>query len=137
MIGGNQDDFQEQPKDVEPHWEVPQLLDGEGHQHAAASQEKRARADKSHRVKEVAVGAELEPCRIRKGNIGGEKHQSKQRGNDNIKHLADGFCQTFRRLRYQAFWEFHRFFLQNSRQRYKKTIRNGKLQIVRIGQIGF
>ena len=137
MIGGNQDDFQEQPKDVEPHWEVPQLLDGEGHQHAAASQEKRARADKSHRVKEVAVGAELEPRGVGEGRVGGQKHQSEQCGDNHIERLPDGFCQAFRRLRYQSFWEFHRFFLQNSRQRYKKTIRNGKLQIVRIGQIGF
>ena len=83
------------------------LLDGEGHQHTAASQEESARPDEGERTQEEAARSHLEPSRVGEGRVGRQKHQCEQGRDNHIERLPDGFCQTFRRLRYQAFREFH------------------------------
>ena len=91
---------------------MPALSDDPIHQYTAQGQEQHTRTDKSGRDEEIVAFANLEPCCFRKRDVCGKKYQREQRGDDNIEHLADGFCQTFRRLCYQSFWKSHRYFVE-------------------------
>ena len=73
------------------------------HQDTAQCQKHHAGAYESGGDEEIVAFTHLEPCRFRERDVGGQKHQSEQRRDDDIKQLSDGFCQTFRRLRYQSF----------------------------------
>lgn len=94
----NQYDLQEQPQEVGPHRKMPQLFDAEGHQQAAARQEKGADTHKSHGSNKTAVGAQLEPRGVGKRSVGRQKHQSEQHGYDHVLCLAEGVGQAFRDL---------------------------------------
>ena len=86
---------------------MPAFSDDPVHQHSAQGQKQHARPDKRGCDEEIVAFAHLEPCRFRKRDIGRQKHQREQRRDGNIQHLPDGFRQTLRRLRYQAFWKSH------------------------------
>ena len=95
-------DLEKQPQEVEPEGEMPALSDDPVHQHAAQNQEHGACPYESRRDEEIVASSHLKPCRFREGDVCGEKHQCEQRRDDDIKHLADGFRQAFRRLGYQS-----------------------------------
>ena len=100
-------DFEEKPKKIEPKGKMSAFSDDPVHQQSAEYQEHGASAYKSGGDKEIMSSSHLEPCRFRERDVSRQKHQRKQRRDNHIKHLPDGFCQALRRLRYQAFWEFH------------------------------
>ena len=77
------------------------------HQHSTEYQEHSTRTHESGGDEEIVPSSHLEPCCFRKWNIGRQKHQRKQRRDDDIDDLTGRFCQALRRLRYQAFGEFH------------------------------
>ena len=83
------------------------LSDDPVHQYSAEDQKHRTCTHKSGGNEEIVSSSDLEPCRFRKRDVSCQKHQREQRRDNHIKYLPDGFCQALRRLRYQAFWEFH------------------------------
>ena len=91
---------------------MPTLSDDPVHQHTTQGQKQHPRPNKSGGNEEIAAFAYLKPSRFRKRDVSRQEHQCEQRGDDNIKHLADRFCQTLRRLCYQSFWKSHSFFLE-------------------------
>ena len=100
-------DFEEKPQEIEPKGEMSALSDDPIHQQSAEYQEHGASAYKSGGDEEIVSSSHLEPCRFRERDVSRQKHQREQRRDDDIEHLSDGFSQALRRLRYQAFWEFH------------------------------
>ena len=100
-------DFEEKPQEIEPKGEMSALSDDPIHQQSAEYQEHGASAYKSGGDEEIVSSSHLEPCRFRERDVCGQKHQRKQCRDDYVEHLPDGFSQALRRLRYQAFWEFH------------------------------
>ena len=105
----NDHDLEKKPKKVKPKGEMTALSDDPVHQDATQCQKHHARAYKCRSDEEIAAFAHLKPCRFRKRDVCGQKHQRKQGRDGDIKHLSDRFGQTLRRLRYQAF-ESHRWF---------------------------
>ena len=77
------------------------------HQHATEGQKHHAATDKRCRDEEIASASNLEPGCFRERDVGRQKHQRKQRRNDDVDDLTGVFSQTFRRLRYQAFRKSH------------------------------
>lgn len=100
-------DFEEKPQEIEPKGEMPAFSDDPIHQHSAEDQKHSACTYKSSSDKEIVSSTHLEPCSFRERDVCRQKHQRKQCRDDYIEHLPDGFSQALRRLRYQAFWEFH------------------------------
>ena len=86
---------------------MPALFDGPIHHHSAENQKHSASPDESGSDEEIMTTSHLKPSRFRKRDVCGQEHQGEQRRDNHIKHLPDGFCQALRRLRYQAFGEFH------------------------------
>ena len=91
---------------------MPTLSDDPVHQHTTQGQKQHPRPHKSGGNEEIAAFTYLEPSRFREGDVSRQEHQREERGDDNIEHLADRFCQTLRRLCYQSFWKSHSFFLE-------------------------
>ena len=86
---------------------MPALSDDPIHQHSAEYQKHSSCTYKSGGDEEIVSSSHLEPCCFRERDVSRQKHQREQRRDDDIEHLSDGFGQALRRLRYQAFWEFH------------------------------
>ena len=115
-------DFEEKPQEIEPKGEMPALSDDPVHQQSAEYQEHGASAYKSSSDEEIVSSSHLEPCRFRERDVSRQKHQREQRRDNDIEHLSDGFSQALRRLRYQAFWDFHRLFLKIRGKIRKKSL---------------
>lgn len=122
-------DFEEKPEEIEPKGEMPALSDDPIHQQSAEYQEHGASAYKSGGDEEIVSSSHLEPCRFRERDVSRQKHQREQRRDNDIEHLSDGFGQALRRLRYQAFWDFHRLFLKIRGKNTKNLFEMKKLWI--------
>ena len=105
------------------------LSDDPIHQQSAEYQEHGASAYKSRGDEEIVSSSHLEPCRFRERDVSRQKHQREQRRDNDIEHLSDGFGQALRRLRYQAFWDFHRLFLKIRGKNTKNLFEMKKLWI--------
>ena len=79
---------------------MPALSDDPIHQQSAEYQEHRTGAHKSGGDEEIVPSSHLEPGCFRKWNICRQKHQRKQRRDDDIDDLTGRFGQTLRSLRY-------------------------------------
>ena len=82
---------------------MPTFFDEPVHQYATQRKEHHAGAYKRGGDEKITAFAHLEPRCFGERDVGSQKHQSKQRRDDDIDDLADGFRQALRRLRYQSF----------------------------------
>ena len=82
-------------------------LDEPIHEYTTETQENGAAANKGQSDEEIVASSHLEPGCWRKRDVCCQKHQCKQRWNDDIENLAGSFCQALGRLCDESFSEFH------------------------------